>query len=126
MNYRNFAALLWQDVEKSDFDAERNEILEHLNSNLNSAGAFAVLDGVAKSGLAPSNEFLKFIDDAFGLEIGKTTPDISDEIKAKISERISAKESKEYATADKLRDEILEQGIELLDSADGVKWQYKD
>ena len=126
MNYRNFAALRWQDVEKSDFDAERNEILEHLNSNLNSAGAFAVLDGVAKSGLAPSNEFLKFIDDAFGLEIGKTTPDISDEIKAKISERISAKESKEYATADKLRDEILEQGIELLDSADGVKWQYKD
>jgi cysteinyl-tRNA synthetase len=95
-----------------------------LNSNLNSAGAFAVLDGVAKSGMAPSNEFLKFIDEAFGLEIGKTTPDISDDIKAKIVERTAAKESKEYATADKLRDEISAQGVELLDSADGVKWAY--
>ena len=50
MNYRNFAALRWQGAEKSDFEEERAEILECLNSNLNSAGAFAVLDGVAKSG----------------------------------------------------------------------------
>lgn len=125
MNYRNFAALRWQDVEKSDFADEKAEMLECLNSNLNSAGAFAVLDGVAKSGLAPSNEFLKFVDEAFGLEIGKSTPDISDELKQKIIERTAAKESKEYATADKLRDEILAQGIELLDGADGVKWALK-
>ena len=38
---------------------------------------------------------------------------------------VPAKESKDYATADKLRDEIFEQGIELLDFADGVKWAYK-
>ena len=125
MNYRNFAALRWQDVEKSDFAEQRAEIMDCLNSNLNSAGAFAVLDGVAKSGKAPSNDFLKFIDEAFGLEIGKTTPDISDELKQKIFERAATKESKEYATADKLRDEIFEQGIELLDFADGVKWAYK-
>ena len=125
MNYRNFAALRWQGVEKSDFESERAEILENLNSNLNSAGAFAVLDGVAKSGLAPSDDFLKFIDDAFGLEIAESTLDISDELSTKIAERTEAKTAKDYARADALRDEIAESGIELLDSTDGVKWQYK-
>ena len=125
MNYRNFAALRWQGVEKSDFAEARAEILDCLNSNLNSAGAFAVLDGVAKSGLAPSDEFLKFIDEAFGLEIAAGTPDISDELKAKIAERVEAKLAKDYSRADALRDEIADAGIELLDSANGVKWQYK-
>jgi len=125
MNYRNFAALRWQGVEKSDFTAERAEILENLNSNLNSAGAFAVLDGAAKSGLAPSDDFLKYIDEVFGLQIAESTPDISDELKAKIAERVAAKAAKDYATADKLRDEILGEGIELLDGANGVRWQQK-
>lgn len=125
MNYRNFAALRWQGVEKSDFADVRAEMMECLNSNMNSAGAFAALDGAAKSGLAPSDDFLKFIDDAFGLEIAANSMDISEDLKAKIAERVEAKATKDYARADALRDEIAEEGIELLDSANGVKWQYK-
>lgn len=125
MNYRNFAALRWQGVEKSDFADVRAEMMECLNSNMNSAGAFAALDGAAKSGLAPSDDFLKFIDDAFGLEIAAHSVDISEDLKAKIAERVEAKAAKDYARADVLRDEIADEGIELLDSADGVKWQYK-
>ena len=126
MNYRNFAALRWQGVEKSDFADVRAEMMECLNSNMNSAGAFAALDGAAKSGLAPSDDFLKFVDDAFGLEIAANSADISEDLKAKIVERVEAKAAKDYARADALRDEIAEEGIELLDSADGVKWQYKN
>jgi len=125
MNYRNFAALRWQGAEKSDFADVRAEMMECLNSNMNSAGAFAALDGAAKSGLAPSDDFLKFIDDAFGLEIAANSMDISEDLKAKIAERVEAKAAKNYARADALRDEIAEGGIELLDSANGVKWQYK-
>lgn len=125
MNYRNFAALRWQGAEIADFADERAQIMDCLNSNLNSAGAFAVIDAVAKSGKAPSDEFLKFLDEAFGFELVASTPDITDEIREKIAARVAAKAEKDFATADKLRDEIAEQGIELLDSADGVKWQYK-
>ena len=125
MNYRNFAALRWQSVEKSDFADVRAEMMECLNSNMNSAGAFAALDGAAKSGLAPSDDFLRFIDDAFGLEIAANSMDISEDLKAKVAERVEAKAAKDYARADALRDEIAEEGIELLDSANGVKWQYK-
>ena len=125
MNYRNFAALRWQDAEKSDFEEEQKEILENLNSNLNSAGAFAVIDAVAKSGKAPSEKFLKFLDEAFGFELAASTPDISDELKGKISARIAAKAERDFATADRLRDEIADAGIELLDSATSVQWRYK-
>ena len=126
MNYRNFAALRWQDAEKSDFEEEQKEILENLNSNLNSAGAFAVIDTAAKSGKAPSEKFLKFLDEAFGFELAATTPDISDELRGKISARIAAKAERDFATADRLRDEIADEGIELLDSATSVRWKYKD
>ena len=69
--------------------------------------------------------FLQFIDDAFGFDILDSTPDISDDLKRKIGERVTAKVEKDYARADELRDEILAQGIELLDGADKVIWKYK-
>ena len=97
----------------------------NLNSNLNSAGAFAVIDVAAKSGKAPSEKFLKFLDEAFGFELAASTPDISDELKGKISARIAAKAERDFATADRLRDEIADAGIELLDSAASVQWRYK-
>ena len=125
MNYRNFAALRWQDVEQYDFAEEQKQILEFLNTNLNSAGAFAVLDSLTKSGKAPSEKFLKFIDDAFGFEIAASTPDISEDLKKAIAARVAAKAEKNYARADELRDEILAQDIELLDGADKVIWKYK-
>ncbi len=125
MNYRNFAALRWQGVEESDFEDAQKEILENLNSNLNSAGAFAVIDAAAKSGKAPSEKFLKFLDDAFGFELAATAPDISGELKGKIAARVAAKAERDYATADRLRDEIVDAGIELLDSATEVRWRYK-
>ena len=125
MNYRNFAALRWQGVEVADFEDAQKEILENLNSNLNSAGAFAVIDAAAKSGKAPSEKFLKFLDDAFGFELAATTPDISDELKGKIAARVAAKAERDFTTADRLRDEIADAGIELLDSATEVRWRYK-
>jgi cysteinyl-tRNA synthetase len=68
---------------------------------------------------------VKFIDDVFGLNIEESTPDISDELKEKIEERFKAKKAKDFAKADALRDEILADGITLLDGAEKSTWQYK-
>lgn len=123
MNYRNFAALRWQ-KPATDMSEVRAAILEQLNNNLNSAGALAELDKAIKNNV-PSNEFVEFLDEAFGLKIAESTPDISDELKAKIAERKQVKTERDFAKSDALRDEIAEAGIKLLDGANEMLWQYE-
>ena len=124
LNYRNFAALRWQ-KEATDMSEVRKAMMIQLENNLNSAGALAELDK-SMSTSVPDEEFVKFLDDAFGLKITESTPDISDELKTKIEKRFKAKKEKDFATADALRDEISDEGIALLDGADGSIWQYAE
>ena len=124
LNYRNFAALRWQ-KPATDMAAVRDMITAQLNNNLNSAGALAELDKTIAEN-TPDEAFVEFLDEAFGLDLAKNTPDISDEMKAKIAERQHAKDAKDYARADALRDELAAAGINLLDGADGVIWQFAD
>ena len=122
LNYRNFAALRWQ-KDATDLSSVKSAIIEQLNNNLNSAGAFAELDKVLTKNV-PDDDFIKFLDQAFGLNIEETTPDISEELKQKIAERFEAKKARDFAKADALRGEIAKEGIVLLDGADGSIWQY--
>ena len=122
-NYRNFAALRWQ-KPATDMSEVRAAILEQLNNNLNSAGALAELDKAIKNNV-PSNEFVEFLDEAFGLKLAESTPDISDELKAKIAERKQAKTERDFAKSDALRDEIAKAGIKLLDRSNEILWQYE-
>ena len=41
----------------------------------------------------------------------------------KIEERNEAKKNKDFATADKIRDELFDQGIKLIDSRDGTTYE---
>lgn len=122
LNYRNFAALRWQ-KDATDLSSVKSAIVEQLNNNLNSAGAFAELDKVLTKNV-PDDDFIKFLDQAFGLNIEETTPDISEELKQKIAERFEAKKARDFAKADALRGEIAKEGIVLLDGAGGSIWQY--
>ena len=51
---------------------------------------------------------------------------ISEELKVKIkkllSERVLAKEKKDFSHADKIRDELRELGVEIKDSKEGTSW----
>ena len=44
------------------------------------------------------------------------------EIEALIAERQEARANRDFATADRIRDELAAQGIKLLDTKDGVRW----
>jgi len=125
LNYRNFAALRWQSDELSAFAEVREEILAQLNNNLNSAGALAKLDAAIGKG-APTEDFVQWLDERFGLGLIESTPDASAEVKAKIAERLEAKGAKDYVHADALRAEIEQSGFTLLDNAEGTIWQYKE
>ncbi|MFV0485041.1 MAG: cysteine--tRNA ligase [Candidatus Saccharimonadales bacterium] len=122
MNYRNFAALRHQ-RPATDMEDAKAAILTALNNNLNSAEALAVLDKSIDANV-PSQEFIEFLDEIFGLELADSTPDITLQQKAFIAARVVAKDEKDYARADELRSQLLEQGITIRDTADGgAIWQ---
>ena len=47
------------------------------------------------------------------------------EVDARVADRAAAKKAKNFALADQLRDELLQQGIVLEDTKAGVRWKRK-
>ncbi len=48
-----------------------------------------------------------------------------DAIEALLEERQKARQSKDFAGADAIRDQLLDAGVEVKDSADGPSWSYR-
>jgi cysteinyl-tRNA synthetase len=46
-------------------------------------------------------------------------------IEALVAERNAAKKARDFARADQIRDQLLEQGIILEDTKSGVRWKRK-
>lgn len=118
LNWRNRIAECYQQDIKSDPNVYE-KILSAVNDNLNSAEAFAIIDG-AIIGL----DDWKKIDELFGLRLIEDSPNIDEKIKKIIQARQSAREAKDYAESDRLRDLLAEQGISVKDTANGSVWQY--
>ncbi len=51
-------------------------------------------------------------------------PEITPEAKQLLVERQAARAKKDFATSDRLRDELLAQNITVIDGPDGQIWQY--
>lgn len=60
-------------------------------------------------------DWFKFAGDGEGID--------EDEINCFIEERAAAKKNKDFALADKIRDELKEKGVILEDSAEGTTWK---
>ncbi len=89
-----------------------------LKEDMNGATKRAVIDDFDK---VLSLDLLR--KDASGASAGD---DVDDELKAfveaKIEERKEAKKAKDFAKADAIRNELLEKGIVIEDTREGVKW----
>ncbi len=146
-HWRNVAALRHQthdtlvddDAKSTDdrsvtFLAVTGAILEALNDNLNTPEAlsaidraFSQLDGkplrkIHQHGL---DHLLETIDEILGLQLLSNTPDVSDEVNQLIIERERAREMKDWAQSDALRDQLTQHGITLRDTSDGSIWEYE-
>jgi len=146
LNWRNIAALRHQihDTLQTDSDTEvesktvslyaaSKALVETLSDDLNTSGAMAIIDGAFDSVLSRRLEdihqhalvsLLETIDEVLGLKLIETTPDISDDLKRLIIERTRAREDKDFARSDEIRDELTKNGIAVRDTASGSIWEY--
>lgn len=105
------------------------KILAALQDDLNTPAALtelyrlmARLQPGETLGGADFDILLPLLDGAFGLNLNNRQ-DITEEQKSLIAERQGVREADDYATADKVRDELLQQGIMLEDTPHGPVWR---
>ena len=55
--------------------------------------------------------------------MGGEEPGLADEVERLIAEREAARQAKDFARADRIREELKQAGIALEDSRDGVRWR---
>ena len=119
-------------------DTYRQRYIEKMDDDFNTADAISVLfdlirDTNSNIGINSSKELcekaLELIRE-LGLPLGilqKTTKgDLEAEIEALIAERQQARKDRNFALADKIRDDLKAKGIELLDTPQGVRWKKID
>ena len=117
------------DFSKEDFDLFDSKFRSYLEDNLNTASSLSVLYDVLKSDISGKTklELIKSFDQVLSLDLLKEdikdTNVSMDYINLKIEERKNAKAQKNYALADAIRDELLEKGIKLIDTKDGVTFE---
>lgn len=118
LNWRNrIAACYQQDVADNEDAFER--ILAAVNDNLNSAEAFMLIDQ-----LTLSYQDWGKVDALFGLNLIEDSPNIDEPTIALIEERQKAREAKDFAKSDEIRDLLATKGITIKDTADGAVWGY--
>lgn len=135
-NLRAWADLKFQPQlgHKQDIDSVYPQALKKielaLNDDLNTSQALAILsglvntaqqDGVDTQGLSI---FLEQVDKLLGLGLG-SRKDISGGSKTLIASRDEARMASNWARADELRKDLLEQSIEVKDTPHGSVWSRK-
>ena len=106
-----------------------------MEDDFNTADAIAAVFDLVKfinttAGSGSSKEYLnalyaqmKKLTDVLGIIIERKEEILDADIEALIEQRQAARKAKDFATADRIRDELLEKGIILEDTREGVKWK---
>ena len=121
------------EVEQDKFDTYKNKFLSALEDDLNTSMALTVVYEVLKADMKDKTKraLLESFDEVLSLDLtkgeladeGGVDEELKSYILAKIEERKEAKKAKDFAKADAIRAELLEKGIVLEDTREGVKWK---
>ena len=119
---------------KKKLDAHRAAFIEAMDDDLNTADALASIYDLVRDiniilkGKA-SSEIIEYATEEFdeltgvlGLVYNRKKESLDIDVEKLIEERNQARKNKDFALADKIRDDLKAQGIILEDTPQGVKW----
>ena len=119
------------ELQKNMVDKYKKIFSEALESDLNTSLMLTTVYDVLKDNILNDNTKFYLIEDFDSVlslnltkeENKKIDLRLEKMILEKIDERLKAKKSKDFDTADKIRDELLKQGIKLIDSREGTTYE---
>ena len=111
-----FIAAMDDDLNTADAIAALFELVRDINV------AVAADEKTGKAALAAAAELFGELTDVLGLLYERKNEDLDSEIEALIEARTAARKAKNWAEADRIRDELKARNIVLEDTPQGVKW----
>ena len=103
------------DFNTADAIAAIFELVKFINTNTGGESSKAFLSAL--------HEQIRELSDVCGLIVDQKEEMLDAEIEKLIEERQAARKAKNFARADAIRNELLEKGIVLEDTREGVKWK---
>ncbi len=125
------------EVEQANYDAYRAKFEEALENDVNTSMALTIIYDVLKADMndATKRKLIEDFDYVLSLNLlnaaaageekaeeSGVSAELEAFILAKIEERKAAKKAKDFALADAIRAELLEKGVEIKDTREGVVW----
>ncbi len=103
----------------------KSKFLEALNDDLNMPRAMAVMQEMFKSNLSTAEKYGTILDfdRVLGLDLDRVSQAevLPEAVQKLVDARIEARETKDFATSDRLRDELEALGYMVQDAKDGMK-----
>ena len=118
------------ELDKNKFDSYNDKFINYLSNDLNTANAITLLYDLIKDDSVNGHtklELIKSFDMVFSLDLIMDNSDVDKEMETyilgKIEERREAKLNKNYELSDSIRAELLDKGIELIDTREGTTYK---
>ena len=110
-----YEAAMEDDFNTADAISAIFELVKFMNTNTDENSSKEYLEAV--------NVFFKTMTDVCGIITEKKAEILDAEIEQMIADRQAARKAKDFAKADEIRNKLLEMGIVLEDTREGVKWK---
>ena len=110
-----FVAAMDDDFNTADAISAIFELIKLSNTSLNENSTTEYANGLLN--------IIEPLCDVLGIITERKTEILDSEIEDLIEQRTQARKNKDFALADKIRNDLLERGIVLEDTREGVKWK---